>query len=196
MCAVTSVPVASQVSFLPATPAMHASGTGTVWYRTWLPVHGAWSSGHRSCSRRVCWVPLREASGTCKRSWALCRGLWVPATPRLPPLRSFWRPQRSCGEDGPEDTWWNGAQAQWIRAETSINTSPPHWCRREIGEATEHLTQLEAELTDVQDENFNANHALSSLERDGLALNLTLRQLDQHLDLLKHSNFLGELLAD
>ncbi|KAM5292015.1 laminin subunit beta-2 [Ctenodactylus gundi] len=63
--------------------------------------------------------------------------------------------------------------------------------RREIGEATEHLTQLEAELTDVQDENFNANHALSSLERDGLALNLTLRQLHQHLDLLKHSNFLG-----
>ncbi|XP_057411101.1 laminin subunit beta-2 isoform X3 [Balaenoptera acutorostrata] len=63
--------------------------------------------------------------------------------------------------------------------------------RHEIGEATEHLTQLEAELTDVQDENFNANHALSSLERDGLALNLTLRQLDQHLDLLKHSNFLG-----
>lgn len=63
--------------------------------------------------------------------------------------------------------------------------------RREIGEATEHLTRLEAELTDVQDDNFNANHALSSLERDGLALNLTLRQLDQHLDLLKHSNFLG-----
>lgn len=63
--------------------------------------------------------------------------------------------------------------------------------RREIGEATEQLTQLEAELTDVQDENFNANHALSRLERDGLALNLTLRQLDQHLDLLKHSNFLG-----
>ncbi|XP_058144289.1 laminin subunit beta-2 [Dasypus novemcinctus] len=63
--------------------------------------------------------------------------------------------------------------------------------RREIGEATEHLTRLEAELTDVQDENFNANHALSGLERDGLALNLTLRQLSQHLDLLKHSNFLG-----
>lgn len=48
----------------------------------------------------------------------------------------------------------------------------------------------------MQDENFNANHALSSLERDGLALNLTLRQLDQHLDLLKHSNFLGELLVN
>lgn len=63
--------------------------------------------------------------------------------------------------------------------------------RREIGEATEQLTQLEAALTDVQDENFNANHILSSLERDGLALNLTLRQLDQHLDLLKHSNVLG-----
>lgn len=77
-------------------------------------------------------------------------------------------------------------------AEASINTSPSHWHRRQIGEATEHLTQLEAELTDVQDENFNANHALSSLERDGLALNLSLRQLDQHLDLLKHSNFLGE----
>ncbi|XP_042521909.1 laminin subunit beta-2 isoform X2 [Dipodomys spectabilis] len=63
--------------------------------------------------------------------------------------------------------------------------------RREIGKATEHLTQLEAGLTDIQDENFNANHALSGLERDGLALNLTLKQLDQHLDLLKHSNFLG-----
>ncbi|XP_059520740.1 laminin subunit beta-2 isoform X1 [Myotis daubentonii] len=63
--------------------------------------------------------------------------------------------------------------------------------RRQIGEATEQLTQLETQLTDVQDENFNANHALSSLERDSLALNLTLRQLDQHLDLLKHSNFLG-----
>lgn len=48
----------------------------------------------------------------------------------------------------------------------------------------------------MQDENFNANHALSSLERDGLALNLTLRQLDQHLDLLKHSNFLGKLLVN
>ncbi|XP_008851420.1 laminin subunit beta-2 [Nannospalax galili] len=63
--------------------------------------------------------------------------------------------------------------------------------RHEIGKTTERLTQLEAELTEVQDENFNANHALSGLERDGLALNLTLRQLDQHLDLLKHSNFLG-----
>lgn len=63
--------------------------------------------------------------------------------------------------------------------------------RHEIGKTTERLTQVEAELTDVQDENFNANHALSGLERDGLALNLTLRQLDQHLDILKHSNFLG-----
>lgn len=77
----------------------------------------------------------------------------------------------------------------------SFSKHHPHWHRREIGEATEHLTRLEAKLTDVQDENFNANHALSSLERDGLALNLTLRQLDQHLDLLKHSNFLGELSA-
>ncbi|XP_036049161.1 laminin subunit beta-2 [Onychomys torridus] len=63
--------------------------------------------------------------------------------------------------------------------------------RHDIGKTTERLTQLEAELTDVQDENFNANHALSGLERDGLALNLTLRQLYQHLDILKHSNFLG-----
>lgn len=63
--------------------------------------------------------------------------------------------------------------------------------RHEIGKTTERLTQLEAELTAVQDENFNANHALSGLERDGLALNLTLRQLDQHLEILKHSNFLG-----
>lgn len=41
VCAVTSVPVASQDSFLPAIPAMHASGIGTEWCRTWLPVHGA-----------------------------------------------------------------------------------------------------------------------------------------------------------
>lgn len=86
------------------------------------------------------------------------------------------------------------AVVPWTRAEVSLNAIP-HGCRREIGEATEHLTQLEALLTDVQDGNFNANHALSSLERDGLALNLTLRQLHQHLDLLKHSNFLGELCA-
>lgn len=41
VCAVTSVPVASQDSFLPAIPAMHASGIGTEWCRTWLPAHGA-----------------------------------------------------------------------------------------------------------------------------------------------------------
>lgn len=76
-------------------------------------------------------------------------------------------------------------------ASTALLVKATEDLRREIGEATEQLTQLEAALTDVQDQNFNANHALSSLERDGLALNLTLRQLDQHLDLLKHSNFLG-----
>lgn len=84
--------------------------------------------------------------------------------------------------------------AQGTGADAAANPFPL-WHRRQIGEATEHLTQLETQLTDVQDENFNANHALSSLERDSLALNLTLRQLDQHLDLLKHSNFLGELWA-
>ncbi|XP_054991057.1 laminin subunit beta-2 [Sorex araneus] len=76
-------------------------------------------------------------------------------------------------------------------ASTALLVKATEDLRREIGEATEQLTQLEAALTDVQDQNFNANHALSSLERDGLSLNLTLRQLDQHLDLLKHSNFLG-----
>ncbi|XP_044534884.1 laminin subunit beta-2-like [Gracilinanus agilis] len=63
--------------------------------------------------------------------------------------------------------------------------------RHDIEEATGQLTRLEGELTDAQDENFNANHALSGLERDSRALNLTLRQLGQHLDVLKHSNFLG-----
>lgn len=76
-------------------------------------------------------------------------------------------------------------------ASTALLMKATEDLRRDIGEATEQLTQLEGALTDVQDQNFNANHALSSLERDGLALNLTLRQLDQHLDLLKHSNFLG-----
>ena len=120
----------------------------------------------------------------------LCRASWAPETPPPPPPRSSWRPQRSCGADKPEDACWDGAGAQRARAEVCITSH-----RREIGEATERLTRLEAELTDVQDDNFNANHALSSLERDGLALNLTLRQLDQHLDLLKHSNFLGELVT-
>ncbi|XP_028906589.1 laminin subunit beta-2 [Ornithorhynchus anatinus] len=63
--------------------------------------------------------------------------------------------------------------------------------RSGIGEATERLNQLERELTVAQDENFNSNHALSGLERDGRALNLTLNQLGRQLDLLKNSNFLG-----
>lgn len=114
----------------------------------------------------------------------------MPEMPPPPPPHSSWRPPRSCGADEPEDKWWDGAGAQCARAEFCITSH-----RRKIGEATEHLTRLETELTDVQDDNFNANHALSSLERDGLALNLTLRQLNQHLDLLKHSNFLGELVT-
>uniref|UniRef100_A0A452VEN1 Laminin subunit beta 2 n=1 Tax=Ursus maritimus TaxID=29073 RepID=A0A452VEN1_URSMA len=54
------------------------------------------------------------------------------------------------------------SKTQWTRAEASLNTNP-HRHRREIGEATEHLTQLEAELTGVQDENFNANHPLLNI---------------------------------
>lgn len=87
-----------------------------------------------------------------------------------------------------------GQRPKGPRVKPNVYPTPLH--RRDIGEATEQLTQLEGALTDVQDQNFNANHALSSLERDGLALNLTLRQLDQHLDLLKHSNFLSVFLSN
>lgn len=61
-----------------------------------------------------------------------------------------------------------------------------------MGEATEMLTQLEGELTAAQDENYNANRALGTLERSARGLNLTLLDLARQLHLLKNSNFLGE----
>ncbi|EMP26592.1 Laminin subunit beta-2 [Chelonia mydas] len=60
-----------------------------------------------------------------------------------------------------------------------------------VGEATEMLTQLEGELTAAQDENYNANRALGTLERSARGLNLTLLDLARQLHLLKNSNFLA-----
>ncbi|KAM4651236.1 laminin subunit beta-2 [Discoglossus pictus] len=63
--------------------------------------------------------------------------------------------------------------------------------RNKINESTETLTQLEGELTAVQDENFDANHDLSELERDARSLNMTAKERAHQLEVLKNSNFLG-----
>ncbi|XP_063797170.1 laminin subunit beta-2-like isoform X2 [Pseudophryne corroboree] len=63
--------------------------------------------------------------------------------------------------------------------------------RNKISESTETLTQLEGELTNVQDENFDANHDLAELERDARSLNMTASERAHQLDVLKNSNFLG-----
>ncbi|XP_064375119.1 laminin subunit beta-2 [Dromaius novaehollandiae] len=63
--------------------------------------------------------------------------------------------------------------------------------RQQIGEATERLTRLEGELTAAQDANFNASHALSTVDRGARALNHSLQELGQRLHALKTSNFLG-----
>ncbi|MEE6502312.1 hypothetical protein FKM82_004476 [Ascaphus truei] len=63
--------------------------------------------------------------------------------------------------------------------------------RNKINESTETLTQLEGELTSVQDENFDANHDLAELERDARSLNMTAKERSDQLDVLKNSNFLG-----
>ncbi|KAG8435977.1 hypothetical protein GDO86_007172 [Hymenochirus boettgeri] len=63
--------------------------------------------------------------------------------------------------------------------------------RNKINESTEALTQLEGELTNVQDENFDANHDLAELERNARSLNMTAKELSHQLDVLKNSNFLG-----
>ncbi|XP_041417679.1 laminin subunit beta-2 isoform X1 [Xenopus laevis] len=63
--------------------------------------------------------------------------------------------------------------------------------RNKINESTEALTQLEVELTAVQDENFDANHDLAELERDARSLNMTAKERSHQLDVLKNSNFLG-----
>ncbi|KAM4721279.1 laminin subunit beta-2 isoform 2-T2 [Rhinophrynus dorsalis] len=63
--------------------------------------------------------------------------------------------------------------------------------RSKINELTETLTQLEGELTAVQDENFDANHDVSELEREARSLNMTAKEKSHQLDVLKNSNFLG-----
>lgn len=63
--------------------------------------------------------------------------------------------------------------------------------RNKINESTEALTQLETELTNVQDENFDANHDLAELEREARSLNMTAKERAHQLDVLKNSNFLG-----
>ncbi|XP_068108744.1 laminin subunit beta-2 isoform X3 [Hyperolius riggenbachi] len=63
--------------------------------------------------------------------------------------------------------------------------------RNRINESTEALTQLETELTNVQDENFDANHDLAELEREARSLNMTAKERAHQLDVLKNSNFLG-----
>uniref|UniRef100_A0AAR2IGK8 Laminin, beta 2 (laminin S) n=1 Tax=Pygocentrus nattereri TaxID=42514 RepID=A0AAR2IGK8_PYGNA len=60
-----------------------------------------------------------------------------------------------------------------------------------IGETTDTLNRLEGDLTAVQDSNYQASNELSTLEREARELNLTSKQLNQQLDILKNSNFLG-----
>uniref|UniRef100_A0AAR2J1Y6 Laminin, beta 2 (laminin S) n=1 Tax=Pygocentrus nattereri TaxID=42514 RepID=A0AAR2J1Y6_PYGNA len=63
--------------------------------------------------------------------------------------------------------------------------------RSRIGETTDTLNRLEGDLTAVQDSNYQASNELSTLEREARELNLTSKQLNQQLDILKNSNFLG-----
>lgn len=63
--------------------------------------------------------------------------------------------------------------------------------RAQIGETTETLNQLEGDLTAVQDSNYEASNALSTLEREAKELNLNSDQLNRQLDILKNSNYLG-----
>lgn len=65
------------------------------------------------------------------------------------------------------------------------------YLRSRIGEATDTLTQLEGDLTAVQDSNYEASSQLSSLEREAKELNLSSERLNNQLDILKNSNFLG-----
>ncbi|NXD69062.1 LAMB2 protein, partial [Eolophus roseicapillus] len=63
--------------------------------------------------------------------------------------------------------------------------------RRHIEEVTERLTRLEGEPPPPQDANFNASHVLSVVDRGARALNHSLQDLEQRLQALKTSNFLG-----
>uniref|UniRef100_A0A803TJZ0 Laminin subunit beta 2 n=1 Tax=Anolis carolinensis TaxID=28377 RepID=A0A803TJZ0_ANOCA len=63
--------------------------------------------------------------------------------------------------------------------------------RQEIADITETLTRLEGFLTATQDKNFNANHALGTLERGARGLNLSLADLSRQLEALMNANVLG-----
>ncbi|KAF7249960.1 Laminin subunit beta-2 [Varanus komodoensis] len=63
--------------------------------------------------------------------------------------------------------------------------------RQEIADVTETLTHLEGMLTATQDKNFNANHALGTLERATRGLNLSLADLARQMDALINANVLG-----
>ncbi|TSM04853.1 Laminin subunit beta-2 [Bagarius yarrelli] len=65
------------------------------------------------------------------------------------------------------------------------------YLRTRIGETTDTLTQLEGDLTTVQDSNYEASNQLSSLEREARELDLSSERLNSQLDILKNSNFLG-----
>ncbi|XP_007438435.1 laminin subunit beta-2-like, partial [Python bivittatus] len=62
--------------------------------------------------------------------------------------------------------------------------------RQEIADVTETLTQLEGLLTATQDKNFNANHALGTLERGVRSLNFSLADLKHQLKILINTNVL------
>uniref|UniRef100_A0A803TIL6 Laminin subunit beta 2 n=1 Tax=Anolis carolinensis TaxID=28377 RepID=A0A803TIL6_ANOCA len=62
---------------------------------------------------------------------------------------------------------------------------------QEIADITETLTRLEGFLTATQDKNFNANHALGTLERGARGLNLSLADLSRQLEALMNANVLG-----
>uniref|UniRef100_A0AAR2JQX6 Laminin, beta 2 (laminin S) n=1 Tax=Pygocentrus nattereri TaxID=42514 RepID=A0AAR2JQX6_PYGNA len=86
------------------------------------------------------------------------------------------------------------AQAQSIvnaRNATAEATRLNYIERSRIGETTDTLNRLEGDLTAVQDSNYQASNELSTLEREARELNLTSKQLNQQLDILKNSNFLG-----
>lgn len=63
--------------------------------------------------------------------------------------------------------------------------------RGQIGDTTDTLNQLEGDLTAVQDSNYEASNALSTLDREAKELKLNSDQLNRQLDILKNSNFLG-----
>ncbi|KAM4571448.1 laminin subunit beta-2 [Fundulus diaphanus] len=63
--------------------------------------------------------------------------------------------------------------------------------RAQIGETTDALNHVEGDLTIIQDRNSDASKDLNDLEREAREVNLTSEQLQNQLNILKNSNFLG-----